>query len=229
MTMAPRRTPAQSRAEESTSLTALPSFGLASEKNMSATGFRRRDDIVRRAAELFEERGYYQTSMDDIAEAVGIAKPTLYHYFTGKDAILWRIHNEFLQVLLDGQEQRRTGSVIEDPAGELRQMMHDLLGLIGARPGYARAFFELHREIPAEWYSQIDEQRARYERSLEDVVRAGVKRGQFRKVDVESTTKAVAGMCNWTYHWFKNADPAPDVDKLVDYFFSLITDGIGAR
>jgi len=46
------------------------------------------NDILTKAARLFDEQGYGQTSLQDIADAVGIARPSLYHYFTSKEGIL---------------------------------------------------------------------------------------------------------------------------------------------
>lgn len=47
-----------------------------------------RESIVRRAVSLFKEKGYYKTSMDEIAEQVDVSKATLYNYFPDKGAIL---------------------------------------------------------------------------------------------------------------------------------------------
>jgi AcrR family transcriptional regulator len=48
----------------------------------------RREEILRAATILFNERGYDRTSMGDIGEAVGMSGPALYHYFTGKEQLL---------------------------------------------------------------------------------------------------------------------------------------------
>src|SRR6516165_1267228 len=61
----------------------------------------RKHEIVTAAASVFDRDGYGSTSMDDIARTVGIAKPTLYHYFSSKDEILTSIHEEFIDLLLD--------------------------------------------------------------------------------------------------------------------------------
>src|SRR5947209_6400608 len=51
---------------------------------ITALGQRRRDDIMRIATELFAARGYDGTRMDDLADAVGLNKATLYHYYASK-------------------------------------------------------------------------------------------------------------------------------------------------
>jgi len=46
------------------------------------------EDILAKAGTLFDELGYGRTSLQDIADAVGIARPSLYHYFRSKEEIL---------------------------------------------------------------------------------------------------------------------------------------------
>ena len=62
-----------------------------------------REAIVARAAELFARQGYHATSMNQLAEAAGLSKATLYHYYRDKDALLVHIadgHVSRLQALV---------------------------------------------------------------------------------------------------------------------------------
>ena len=62
-----------------------------------------REAIVARAAELFARQGYHATSMNQVAEAAGLSKATLYHYYKDKDALLVHIadgHVSRLQALV---------------------------------------------------------------------------------------------------------------------------------
>ena len=68
---------------------------------------RRRAEIITLAAQLFDQHGYSSVSMEQIAVAAGMAKPTLYHYFRGKDEILRGIHETFIDVLLERYDQRQ--------------------------------------------------------------------------------------------------------------------------
>src|SRR5437016_1336195 len=103
----------------------------------------RRLEIVLRASELFDEVGYHLTSMDDIARAVGLAKPTLYHYFPSKDSILLAIHAEFISLLL-GRQRLRLAHPERPVADLLLDVMLDICDLMRTHRGYVRVFFEHH-------------------------------------------------------------------------------------
>ena len=66
---------------------------------------REREELILQAAEeVFQEKGYYDTSMDEIAARVGIAKGTIYTHFPGKEELVIEIFNRNMQKFLEGVE-----------------------------------------------------------------------------------------------------------------------------
>ena len=57
---------------------------------------RRRAEILHAALQAFRENGYHTTTLDDIAERLGVGKTALYHYFPDKESILYECHRESL-------------------------------------------------------------------------------------------------------------------------------------
>src|SRR2546423_13897044 len=51
----------------------------------------RREELPRIAARLFAERGYQGTSLADLAGALGVQKPSLYHHIASKEDLLWEV------------------------------------------------------------------------------------------------------------------------------------------
>src|SRR5690348_9246387 len=51
----------------------------------------RREELTRIAARLFAERGYQGTSLADLAEELGVQKPSLYHHIESKEDLLWEV------------------------------------------------------------------------------------------------------------------------------------------
>jgi TetR/AcrR family transcriptional regulator, cholesterol catabolism regulator len=177
----------------------------------------RRAAVVALAADLFDRGGYASISMEQIAAAAGIAKPTLYHYFRSKDEILRGVHESFIGILLERQDERvRLGLA---PADLLLGAMTDIFGLMETHRGYVRVFFEHYRELPDEARREIRVKRDRYEGLIRNAVAQGIRAGAFRGVDPDAATMAVFGICNWAYQWWRpggGADPALMAQKMWD-------------
>jgi AcrR family transcriptional regulator len=166
----------------------------------------KRLEIVAAAAELFDERGFHQVSMDAIAERVGIRKPTLYHYVRSKEDILYWIHEACTDRLLERHIAR-----LKTPMSAqqyLLELMADIIELTEEHKPEVRVFFEYYREISGERYEEILAKRHRYVAMVEEIVQAGIRDGEFR-ADVEPTLimMAIFGMSNWAYQWFRPDGP----------------------
>ncbi|MGB5103654.1 MAG: helix-turn-helix domain-containing protein, partial [Steroidobacteraceae bacterium] len=61
----------------------------------------KRDAVVRAAAQAFNARGYHNTSLDDIAAALGVSKPTVYYYVENKEQLLFECFRAGLQRIRD--------------------------------------------------------------------------------------------------------------------------------
>jgi AcrR family transcriptional regulator len=177
--------------------------GMATERTPTrrvATAVRRQE-ILATAAAMFDEAGYALTSMDAIAAAVGIAKPTVYHHFGSKHEILSAIHEEFIDQLIARQEAR--DGVGLRPDQHLLEIMSDILELMETHRGYLRVFFEHHRELPDEVRAAVRDKRDRYQELVVEVIRAGIADGSFRATDPTLAALALFGMCNWAYQWYR--------------------------
>lgn len=194
----------------------------AARRRMSST--ERRQQIVTRAAGLFDQSGYSNTTMDDIAKDVGVAKPTLYHYFPSKDDILHAIHGEFIDLLIERHEARAETGL--RPEQLLLEVMADILELMETHRGHVRVFFEHHRELPPEARGPIKEKRDRYERIVEDLIAAGIESGVFRSADAHLAALATFGMCNWAYQWYRPGGRLRS-RELAYQFWNFLVYGLG--
>jgi AcrR family transcriptional regulator len=189
----------------------------------------RRQQIISVAAGLFDEGGYANTTMDDIAGEVGVAKPTLYHYFPRKDDILHAIHEEFIDLLISRHENR-SGRGLR-PEQLLLEAMADILELMDTHRGHVRVFFEHHRELPAEARGPMRIKRDRYEKIVEDLIREGIELGVLRQTDAHLATLATFGMCNWAYQWYHPGGQLRSREIAYQFWNYLIyglgTDGLG--
>jgi AcrR family transcriptional regulator len=164
--------------------------------------------------------------MDRIAERLGIAKPTLYHYVSSKEELLYDIHQEFLIPLIASHEARVGEGVA--PRSLLLEAMADILQLMQTHAGHVRVFFENHHELQGERRATVHRQRDHYTSLIRNAVAEGCASGDFKQVDAELTTVALFGMCNWAYQWFKPSGRLQPRD-VAEHFWTLLMSGIEAQ
>ena len=68
---------------------------------------RKRDAVIMTAARAFRERGYHNTSLDDIASELNVTKPTVYHYVENKEQLLFECFRAGLKLIMDGIDELR--------------------------------------------------------------------------------------------------------------------------
>lgn len=185
----------------------------------------KRDAILKAAAALLEAEGYRNTSMESVASAVGIRKATLYHYFSGKEEILYWITEEYFRLLIARQEGRLESTA--SAANQLRKIVADLLELCAHNRGYMRAFLEHSDELSDDYRQRIAERRKHYEQLVLAVIEKGVETKEFRPVDARLVSLALYGMCNWSYRWYRPRGPL-SIQEVGEVFSELLLAGIMA-
>lgn len=186
----------------------------------------RRAAIADAAAALFDREGYANTSMNSIASALGIAKPTLYHYFSGKEDLLAFIHNVFMDVLLDGHSERLQSGLTG--LDLVHGIMRDILGVMHSHPGYVRIFIENFQQLPEDVKITQKKRRDAYHDALKNSLEQAYDAGQVNEIDLELTTLAIFGMCNWAYQWY-DVSGLRSPDQIADKFIEIIDFGIRCR
>jgi AcrR family transcriptional regulator len=187
----------------------------------------RRLQIREAAAELFDRLGYRETSMDKIADEVGIRKASLYYYFPSKDRLLIEMHDEMIESIISSHEARLADGAPR-AADLILGMMTDLISLQDTHPGSLRVFFEHYRELPEPERSRVLERRSTFERYLREQLQRGVDDGEFGPIDVRLAAFAILGMTNWSYQWFRPGGPAT-AEQVAATFWTMISQGIAPK
>ena len=179
---------------------------------------RRKTDILREAARLFDRVGYHNVNMEMIAEATGLKKPTLYHYIRGKDQILFDIQETIIGSLREAMRERREQGL--GPSEILHGMFRDTFNLMHDYPGFVRVFFENMRELQGEQKERVRGGRRSNLAAVMEVVADGMDKKIFNRADVRVTALCLLGVCNWSYQWYRpNADVPPEemADKCWEF------------
>lgn len=123
----------------------------------------RREQIIACTRELYEEKGLAKTSVQDIADRIGVTRSLFYHYFTDKDAVTSAVLDsyieDFLSMLKAWNDQRIEGDV----DGALRTLVPVLRRALFERGSFRRALAS--RENAAlyiDFINRVADQAARY-------------------------------------------------------------------
>jgi AcrR family transcriptional regulator len=162
---------------------------------------RRVNEILRVAAEVLAEKGYYNTSLEEIAERLDLAKASLYHYFDSKEALLTA------RLELAAEDGiRRLEAIATGPGTareRLRRLIIEQLQIITVDyPELARLFL-VHLEWPAAVQDRITDWHARHDAILRAVITEGVERGELAGVDVSLVRHNLTGALHFVPFWFK--------------------------
>ena len=183
-----------------------------------------REHILTQAAELFARAGYAATSMNEVAQACGLSKPALYHYFKDKNALLLEIceaHITRLIALVDEVDQL---ALAAEP--RLRALVERFV------QEYAHAVNE-HRVLTEDvrFLNEADQQRIlNGERQVVNSVAQAVQ--ELRpQADHDGLTKALTmllfGMMNWMFTWLK-PDGVLSYASMAPVVADLFLGGLGA-
>ena len=160
------------------------------------------NEIYEHATRLFAERGFAGTSLQDIADALGITRPALYYYVKSKDQLLAKLVTEVTQGPLDDL-QRIGAEPAADPVEKLRGMARVIVGRRANHPDRFRLLIRSEAELPEELTAAYDTSRRAVLRTVAGVIEEGVRAGRFRPVDPNVAALGVLGMWNWVAWWFR--------------------------
>jgi TetR/AcrR family transcriptional regulator, cholesterol catabolism regulator len=243
----PRRDPTLEPATTSLSSAASPELAIpAATFTMSPvareTAVDHRQEILRTAARLFQQRGYDATSMNDVAAALKLSKGGLYHHFQSKDEILFEIMNHAMDIT----EERVVKPVhgIADPEERLRALIRRHIEVV-LSPQDREITVMLHENhpLPPSLRKRINARKKEYVHFLERLLaEVQQKRNQKHSNTSENPSKsrfakgrvspraaafALLGMINWIYQWHK-PEGELQAQNLIPQFTDLVFGGIFA-
>lgn len=182
----------------------------------------RRDAILRAAARIFRQRGFGETGMRDIADAADLSPANLYHYFRGKDEILFYCQDRALDSMLASVREAKRAPLRADE--RLRQILTAHLKTMLDEVAGASAHLQVESISPV-LRDRIVRKRDRYEQALRRLIEEGVAAGDLVASDPAVVARAMLGALNWTVTWFRPDGPQP-VDRVADTMAGFLIRGV---
>jgi AcrR family transcriptional regulator len=183
-----------------------------------------RELILARAAELFARQGYHATSMNQVAAACALSKPTLYHYYRDKDAMLVQIaesHVTRLAALVDEVAALRL-----PPEPHLRELIRRIVAEYADAQHAHRVLTEDVKFLPAADRQRILDEERMVVAGFVAVV--GALRPELKQAALaKPMTMLLFGMVNWMFTWVKPGG-ALDHETLAPMVADLFLGGLPA-
>jgi len=179
--------------------------GGASPFNRTVQHDAKRTAILSQAAQLFNYKGSRATTLQDVAEGLGLTKTSLYYYVKTKEDLIYQCYMAALEHHHDGLddiEKKHPGAVERASAFFLHHFETWLAAQEGRAPHVAVLL-----EIAALKGPHREEVEARYIelfKRLREYLRRGIAEGLLRPCEPTSTTLAILGSLDWTFSWLQN-------------------------
>lgn len=183
------------------------------------------DEIMAVSARLFREKGYRATTMEDIARELSVTKPALYYYIKTKHDLLYAICESAINRLMQGmREIVQAPDAPADVVENLRRLVFWHVNMFSEHGDVITVYLAEEGELPEEQRGFIRSLSREYETLYRQLLERGIEEGTFRAMDVHMVVRAISGMCNWLFAWYKQDGPS-SADEIAEIYYEFILKG----
>jgi AcrR family transcriptional regulator len=190
-------------------------------KKRNKNKFNKMVKIGNAAVKLFNEKGYLETNMEEISSAAKMSKGGIYHYFYSKSEILFFILNNFMDLLLEGLEEKLKG--IEGGLQKIKFLIYRHIEFHTKHPSVSKTLLQQGHLLRSK-YKTIAEKEKKYYQIVTSVL-SDFEGGHIEKEKLTVITFTLFGMCNWIYSWYNPKGPVTP-EELSEIIFQIFTKGI---
>lgn len=183
----------------------------------------RTEEVYTKAAMLFKQNGYLNTSLASIGKELNIQKASLYYYIKDKETLLFNILNRTMDVMLEN-----VGNIpIQDlgPEKKLHRIIH--AHIINASK-YLNEFSVLLQDtkhLQPDLKRIVLSKRKQYEEIFMEIIEEGISKKIFVRHDQKMLVFLILGSCNWLYQWFSLQGPKTP-EQIADIFSDVFLNGL---
>jgi AcrR family transcriptional regulator len=184
----------------------------------------RKEQVIRKAAELFKDKGYAAASMRDLAQLLGIEAASLYSHIKSKEEILrslcFDMATEFRKSLDEVEKEKITASekLKSGIIGHIQVMAKDLTA--------SAVFMNEHRHLSQPFLRDFLLLRINYINRFKSILEEGVRTGEFKdSIDKKLAVMTLFSSLNWMPMWY---DPGSAIDpsQLGNQLADMLVNGL---
>jgi AcrR family transcriptional regulator len=167
--------------------------------------------ILKQAAILFADRGFHETTIDQIAEALHVSKPTIYYYIDSKEELLYDIAHTALADLNEALSRDQNAAL---PAIDRLVQFFTMYGrLILSEFGVCLALIS-DRSLNPQSRRRLRSLKKQFEITVRKILDEGRQDGTICVDDPKIFAFAIFGAFNWAPQWFSNKGPS-STDQVI--------------
>ncbi|GLO67327.1 MULTISPECIES: TetR/AcrR family transcriptional regulator [Oceanobacillus] len=184
---------------------------------------KKKKEIIHSAMQIIAEKGYYRTTIEDIAAKLLITKGTVYYYFQDKQDLLFQSHQLLLKNSIENLKNIHDQPL--HPREKLKKAMiahmdHLLEDKYGFELMHKPEQFFSHQQLEI-----ILQLHRNYTELLDQLIVIGIEEGVFQALDPKITRNIYLGAMNWLTQWYDNEGKKQKQDMLeqmAEYLLNIV-------
>jgi AcrR family transcriptional regulator len=184
----------------------------------------KREAVLKTAAQLFLEKSYGRTSMNDVADRLNITKPALYHYFDNKEDILlecYRLGCGLIEETLN-QIAAHCGNGLQ----KVDAFIHSYATVMTVN--FGRCVMRLDEgDLTSDARAEVRTYKRKIDRRLRSFIQEGIEDGSIAACNSKIAAFSIAGALNWICMWYE-PDGALSPEEIASHFARTLTQGLSA-
>jgi len=185
---------------------------------------RRKGQIIAAAKEVFAQNGYRRTTIEEIADVLGVGKGTLYRYFDDKKALFLAVFEEGMVRLM--QTVRAEVDGVEDPRGKIAAAVRTYFKFFDDDRELIEIVMQVRSEFKDDYQREYLAMYSDYIVRIQQNLRRGIELGIFREMDVERSAEAVSAALQGVLQSFYVRRPNEKLVDRIEAVSSLILFGL---
>lgn len=161
---------------------------------------KKKEEILRAAAEVFAEKGYFGTTMEEVAAKLFMTKGSMYYYFKNKDDLLFHCHEMIMKISNDGIKDIVNSDLT--PIQKLESAIKFHVHLATSEKSMFMVMGRPDQNFTGDHLSYILESRAKYVQHFDKILKEGIEKQIFYYMDPKMVRMIILGALNGIHEWY---------------------------